>query len=275
MLKDVGQAANFINISETRNMLFADHIEDSDLNTKTTKLVSLCKTRWVEWVESLDTFQDLFIPLIDTLHDIANNVSGETNPCLSADASSLLTLITKFDFIVALVITRHILDATFLVTQLLQGKSIDIMDGFHLIQMLKNNVTQMRTNTDFYRNTCYEEALKKRVGGMQTTWSNPPSHSVSEHYKLTITIPLLDHLQSSLDNVYKGLSILPVKIMSLSEKGIDWKEQFKIVATFYHDDLPNPLALDAELRQWCIYWDTHHGPLPDNIQGQIQPKMWL
>ena len=160
MLKDVGQAANFINISETRNMLFADHIEDSDLNTKKIKLVSLCKTRWVEWVESLDTFQDLFIPLIDTLHDIANNVSGETKPSLSADASSLLTLITKFDFIVALVITRHILDATLLVTQLLQGKSIDIMDGFHLIQMLKNNVTQMRTNTDFYHNTCYEEALK-------------------------------------------------------------------------------------------------------------------
>ncbi|CAB3991276.1 52 kDa repressor of the inhibitor of the kinase-like [Paramuricea clavata] len=92
MLKHVGQAENFINISETRNMLFADHIEDSDLNTKKTKLVCLCKTRWVEWVESLDTFQDLFIPLIDTLHDIANNFSGETKPSLSADASSLLML---------------------------------------------------------------------------------------------------------------------------------------------------------------------------------------
>ena len=114
MLKNVGKAANFINISQTHNMPFADHIENSDLNTKKTKLVSLCKTRWVERVESLDTFQDLFIPLIDTLHDIANNVSGETNPSLSADASSLLTLITKFDFIVALVITRHILEATLL-----------------------------------------------------------------------------------------------------------------------------------------------------------------
>ena len=173
MLKNVGKAANFINISQTRNMPFADHIEDSDLNTKKTKLVSLCKTRWVE---SLDTFQDIFIPLIDTLHDIANNVSGETKPSLSADASSLLTLITKFDFIVALVITRHILDATLLVTQLLQGKSIDIMDRFHLIQMLKNDVVQMRTNIDFYHNTWYELAEevkvqegKKRVVGRQTT----------------------------------------------------------------------------------------------------------
>ena len=59
MLKHVNQAANFINISQTRNMPFADHIEDSDLNTKKTKLVSLCKTRWVERVQSLDTFQEL------------------------------------------------------------------------------------------------------------------------------------------------------------------------------------------------------------------------
>ena len=54
-------------------------------------------------------------------------------------------------------------------------------------------------------------------------------------------------------------------MMSLCRNGIDWKERFKTVATFYHDDLPNPLALDAELRQWFIYWDTHNGPLPDTV----------
>ena len=284
MLKHVGQAANFINISQTRNMPFAEHIENSELNTKKTKLVSLCKTRWVERVESLDTFQELFIPLIDTLQDVANNVSGGSKPSLSADASSLLTLITHFDFIVALVITRNILDATLPVTELLQGKSIDVMDGLNLITTLKNDVTTMRTNVDFYHTTWYEEAFKlakevevqegkKRTVGRQTTRSNPPSQSFTEHYKLTITIPLLDHLQTSLNarfdldsvNVYKGLSIVPAKMMSLSEKGIDWKEQFKTASTFYYDDLPNPLALDAELRQWFIYWDTHNGPLPDNV----------
>ena len=283
MLKHVGQAANFINISQTRNMPFADHIKDSELNTKKTKLVSLCKTRWVERVQSLDTFQELFIPLIDTLQDMVNGES-RAKPSLSADASSLLTLITQFDFIVALVITRHVLDATLPVTQLLQGKSIDVMDGFHLITTLKNDVTNMRTNIDFYHDTWYDEALelakevniqeaKKRTVGKQTTRSNPPSSSFSEHYKLTITIPLLDHLQAALGarfdldslNVYKGLSIVPVKMMSLYKNGIDWKEYFKTVTTFYHKDLPNPLALDAELRQWFIYWDTHNGPLPDNV----------
>ncbi len=215
---------------------------------------------------------------------IENIMSSGSKPSLSADASSLLTLITHFDFIVALVITRNILDATLPVTELLQGKSIDVMDGLNLITTLKNDVTTMRTNVDFYHTTWYEEAFKlakevevqegkKRTVGRQATRSNPPSQSFTEHYKLTITIPLLDHLQTSLNarfdldsvNVYKGLSIVPAKMMSLSEKGIDWKEQFKTASTFYYDDLPNPLALDAELRQWFIYWDTHNGPLPDNV----------
>jgi hypothetical protein len=57
-------------------------------------------------------------------------------------------------------------------------------------------------------------------------------------------------------NVYKGLSIVPSKMLSLTRDGIDWIEEFKTVATFYYDDLPNPLALDAELSLWDTYWTT-------------------
>ncbi len=158
-------------------MPFAEHIQSSELNTKKTKLVSICKATWVEQV---DTFQELFIPLIDTLQDVANNVSGGSKPSLSADASCLLALITHFDFIVALVITRNILDATLPVTELWLGKSIDVMDGLNLVTTLKNDVTTVRTNVDFYHTTWYEEAFKlakqvevqegkKRTVGRQTT----------------------------------------------------------------------------------------------------------
>jgi hypothetical protein len=45
-------------------------------------------------------------------------------------------------------------------------------------------------------------------------------------------------------------------MLSLTRDGIDWIEEFKTVATFYYDDLPNPLALDAELSLWDTYWTT-------------------
>ena len=157
----------------------------------------VCRTRWVERIEGLDTFTELFVPLYYTLEAMKTNSVGEYNLSLSSDASSHLTRILKFEFVAALVITRHILDATLDVTKLLQGKTIDIMDGIHLINSLKDNII---------------------------------------------------------------LSIVPSKMLSLTRDGIDWIEEFKTVATFYYDDLSNPLALDAELSLWDTYWTTFEGP---------------
>ena len=118
----------------------------------------------------------------------------------------------------------------------------------------------------------------QRTVGRQTTRSNTPFEDISEYYKRVITIPLIDHLNASLRarfdidsvNVYKGLSIVPTKMLSLISEGIDWVEQFKSVASFYYDDLPNPLALDAELSLWKTYWETFVGPFPSNIATTLK-----
>ena len=136
--------------------------------------------------------------------------SPDYNPHIAIDADNLLTLISRFDFIVALVITRNILDATLPVTKLLQGKSIDIMNGIHLITSLKNGILKMRNAIDTTHDAWYDEALtlaeaagidewKPRTVGKQTSRGNPPHASVSEYYKRLITIPLLDHFHSSLE----------------------------------------------------------------------------
>ena len=108
--------------------------------------------------------------------------------------------------------------------------------------------------------------------------TNKSFHTISDYYKFTITIPLLDHRHSSLEArfdidsiiVYKGLSIVPAKMQSLLSNGIDWKDEFMIAANFYHDDLPNPLALDAEMFQWQTYWERFKGPLLDNLATKLK-----
>ena len=137
----------------------------------------------------------------------------------------------------------------------------------------------MRNSVDATHDAWYDKALQlaKEVDIEESkpcpTPRKKPSKTTSDYYKIDETIPLLDHFQSSLDrrfdldsiNVCKGLSIVLVKMLCLIEKGIDWKEQFMTAANFYHGDLPNPLALDAELLQWQIYWETFIGLHPDNI----------
>jgi hypothetical protein len=291
MLKHVNEVSHFINISQTRNMPFEESIKthSSDTDTRKTKLGDVCRTRWVERIEGLDTFQELFVPLYHLLDDMVKNREGEFNTNVASDASSHLTRILKFEFVVALIITRHVLDATLSVTQLLQGKSIDIMDGIHFINSLEDNIILIRNSVEMYDDMWYEEALqlaakvgldesKPRTVGKQTTRANHPYKSISEYYKRTITIPFIDHLNESLQarfnldsvNVYRGLSIVPTKMLSLHNDGIDWKEHFKSVASFYYDDLPNPLALDAELSLWDTYWETYTGPCPSNIATTLK-----
>ncbi len=112
---------------------------------------------------------------------------------------------------------------------------------------LKTSTVNVRNSIDSYHYQWYEIALvlaqkvgpkesKPRTVGRQTTRENHPYKTVSEYYKRIITIPLIDHLFSSLDerfdidsvNVYLGLSIVPTKMVSLINNGVDWKAKFKI-----------------------------------------------
>ena len=198
----------------------------------------------------MDTFIELFVPLYNTLKEMTDNVEGKYKP-LVTDTSHFLSY--------SKVLSCKILDGLLPVTLSSWGKSIDIMDGIHLITTMKNDFTTYRNSIDSFHEVWYAEVLKladkvsleeskPRTVGKQTTRSNPPYKTISEYYKQTISIPLIDHINSALQNrfdidrvnVYKGLSVVPTKMMSLRMKGIDWKEEFKTVATFYVDDLHYP-----------------------------------
>ena len=290
MMKHVKDVSNFINISQTRNMPFEEIVHNyPDRESQKRRLVDVCRTRWVERIEGLDTFIELFIPLYNTLKQMTLNVEGKYRPRLVTDAANCFDLVSQFEFIAALIISSKILDGLLAVTLLLQGKSIDIMDGIHLINSMKNDFTNYRNCIDSFHDSWYAEVLKlaEKIGleeskprtvGRQTTRSNPPYKTISEYYKRTISIPLVDHISSALQNrfdtdsvnVYKGLSVVPEKMMSLKKDGKDWRDEFKVVADFYVDDLPYPLALDAELSLWTMYWETYEGPLPCNIATTLK-----
>ena len=157
MMKHVKDVSNFINISQTRNMPFKEIVHNyPDRETQKRRLVDVCRTRWVERIEGLDTFIELFIPLYNTLEEMTLNVEGKYRPHLLTDAANFFDLVSKFEFISALIISSKILDRLLAVTLLLQGKSIDIMDGIHLINSMKN----YRNCIDSFHDSWYAEVLK-------------------------------------------------------------------------------------------------------------------
>ena len=70
--------------------------------------------------------------------------------------------------------------------------------------------------------------------------------------------------------VYVGLVIVPVKMLSLYHKNIDWRQKFRPFAEFYKSDLPCYKALDAELDFWEEYWLDDTSCHPDNISSTLK-----
>ena len=148
----------------------------------------------------MNVFEELFVPIVNALGQMDVNVDRQSNSDTSAKAGALLKLITSFNFIVALVITRNILDLTLPVTQLLQTKSNDMMDGIHIIESLKNVVYLTRANVDSYHAQWYETAVtlaqnifvdesRPRTCGRQQHRENVPAENISDYYKRVITTP--------------------------------------------------------------------------------------
>ena len=105
--------------------------------------------------------------------------------------------------------------------------------------------------------------------------ANVPFESISDYYKKSITIPLLDNFNSDMQTrfntdavtAYHGLSILPAKVVSKDpvKSNLTWRQQFSKFCNLYNADLPNPTGLSGELNAWENDWLMSKVPPPISI----------
>ena len=101
----------------------------------------------------------------------------------------MLKLNFYFDFIVKTVISRRILYSNKDVIILLQSKNNDFLTGFYSLQSLSNVFKIIRVNT---------AASGQELGQTSILFyndnNNNPSQNISEFYKRSLTIPLVDEV---------------------------------------------------------------------------------
>ncbi|XP_065651277.1 52 kDa repressor of the inhibitor of the protein kinase-like [Hydra vulgaris] len=282
----VRELSYFFNYSENRQKFLEASILEREPQTHKKKLKDICRTRWIERIDGLNTFLEHYLSIFHALCIMASPESS-VNKDTQNKSSTFLNSIGTFQFVFTLVVTTRVFDFTLPVTRLLQSKTIDILDGLHLITALKNTFISVRNDIDSFHNNCYEAAcllsskaeifvLKPRTCSIQKNRFNVPSESVSEYFKRAVTIPLIDHVSTSISTrfksetvaAYKGLSIIPFNIISFLKRPktqLCWRKQFEIFYDFYINDFPNISALNGELVLWEKYWESFSGTIPDNI----------
>ena len=124
----------------------ASVIKDGDNNPPVTKLVDLCKTRWVARSISFVTFVALYEYVVATFEAISTGTRAEWNADSQYSAASLLRSITSFDFVVAFIITARVMARLHSLTVSLQFSSLDIIRAYSQINSARESIATCRSD---------------------------------------------------------------------------------------------------------------------------------
>ena len=151
---------------------------------------------------------------------------------LSKKASSFLDGITEFQFIATLIIAKHILSTTQILSKSLQYRNAqDIVRGWNHVKITHKRVKEIRQDVDKHHVTWFSEStvMAEKVGeepripwrcARQIQRNKVPATTPSEYYKRAISIPMVDHLESEMNSrltelqstAAKGMSIVPATL---------------------------------------------------------------
>ena len=137
----------FFNYSLKRQQELKEHVENLSVGTTSkTKLMNLCKRRWVARIEAFEVFRDMLPVLVSTL-EVINTADGWSAES-SMKASALLISITQFQFLMYLEVTWVGLGFIKGLTISLQRQSKDICCAYNEIVTVKEALSEVHSNID-------------------------------------------------------------------------------------------------------------------------------
>ena len=110
------------------------------------KLKTLCETRWASRADALFTFK----ASLTTVHEVLGVLATEHS---NADAGAYQSAVEKFDFIISLVISEHVLSALVPLSNLLQKKDTDLATAVDESRTIKRILNDER-NDDLVWTPC-------------------------------------------------------------------------------------------------------------------------
>ena len=243
------------------------------------KLKSLCKTRWIQRIDALHIFVELFDSIIEAFNAVTNNSSNWSKESL-VDATSLTHAILSFEFILTLRVVERYMSYTESITRALQARAIDIIQAVSQVSTLKKILIDARSQVDIQFAAIYEkasrhahsygiEAKAPRRCARQTRRENHPG-STEEYYRRCLAIPFLDHLKNEIDHRFNSHTVTAMRCLGIVPSCFESenKASDQEMLDFFKDDLTFPSAAEAELELWRSHFDGKD--LPDTPQAAFQ-----
>ena len=282
MMGNVRVVSEFFNVHPKRFRLLKDKITSLLPTASHSRLLDVCRTRWIARIDGLEIFIELFEVIVAALNAIKENENGTWNYESIRDASGLFHSIVEFRFLFTLIVVSRCLEVTRPLTKQLQSPTMDTVKCLHKLTLLSTVLRKRRLEISAHHQVWFDEAIaiaetvgtapsKPRTVSVQHHRDNTPSDSVTDYYRRSVTVPFLDHLISQMSTRFsdKNLSTLdgffglPSQVVCQNE----WKEKFRKYLSLYRDDLPEPRFLETEM--WEASWHDSDTTPPSSLQSLL------
>ena len=251
---------------------------------KRTTLLDICRTRWCARFDALERIQELIEPILVTLNLIAENHDGSYNAEARQDANGLYSHIKTFSFGVHFIIVRQVLSYMVPLTFELQKVQLDVLEVYKAVDTVTKSLADCIDTMDATHHEWYEEAVEwskkyldadpclKRIAGQTTLRENYSTDDPETYFRVALTKPLVDRYSVELRSRFtenhrihtEGEYLIPKTVLA----DASWKDHVNKFVVNYRDDLPQPLNLSTELREWEIYWKSEQQSkkkIPDSV----------
>jgi len=233
----------------------------------TSKLKSLCKTRWVQRIDALQLFVSMFVSIIKSFDQVTTNSSDWSRDSIT-DAMSLCKAMLNFEFIITLITVERCMSFTHNLTTSLQAKAIDILKATQHVGVLRKVLTDFRSNIDVQFNTLFKNASRlaekyevsiktPRTCSRQTARDNHPAENAEEYYRRSLAITFLDHLVTEIDSRFSSHSIKAIRCLGIIPScfSSDHKATDDEILEFFGSDIDSCSVAKAELDIWRSYFE--------------------
>lgn len=222
---------------------------------------ALCETRWSQKHKSIAVFKAYFVEIVNALLTLSTEGNAKTRSA----AFQLHSAATKPVFIICTSIIAKYSDILEPVVNGLQSKSLDLLKCKDHLDRISTVISSHRTAVDTVIDEILDEAKEiansidieldmPRLTQRQQHRSNQPASNPNDYWKISLLIPYLDSLISSLANRFAPFNLPAFSLLTLHpyimlKKSIgDLKEDIKPFSEFYK------LDLSAEIELWYNTW---------------------
>lgn len=210
--------------------------------------------------------------------------NGDWDTDSKSRATSLLHSLCNFTFIVTFVVTYKLLSRLEGITVELQKEAIDIIQAMSLIENVKQEFREIRTNVDSYFQNTYDhiiimaqsvgaEASMPRIAKQQIYRSNVCVETPMQHYLRNLINPFLEHIIAELDMRFSGLTRTSSQLLALVPSAVRncMYEDLKGDVDLYEQDLPSPEVLPEEFTGWKLRFSQwEESKLPKKLHGSYK-----